>query len=398
MQESRGNFPIGYLVVLTSILVAVFALLAPRPTAMIVVATPTDSSNAAAAPSEAPSVAVAQPTPEDHRMLMMMGLEEVNQSSVRIGQRIFSTTCSACHGFDGKGIPGLGKGVIGSDFINGLNDDQLVAFVVAGRTTSDPLNTTGVAMPSRGGNPSLTDADLHNVVDYIRSLNGATVIDDIEEEPTPAEVRAFAPINIGALDPNAVAPSSGASGSADVDELAEQAQSAATPEAPSNDMSSASEDAGGMGFTPLDVNALDPNAVAPSGGASGSADVDELAQQALSPATVTPEMIAPTATPLPTATPAPTEAPQSAAPVESSVGQEAWILACAGCHEADGRGVSWIANSTLGVLTMSADDYFTMLVQKYDITTQGMHPGYLSLSDEQLRAAIEHMLSLGTGS
>jgi disulfide bond formation protein DsbB len=39
-----------------------------------------------------------------------------------------------------------------------------------GCSTSDPENTTGVAMPPKGGNPSLSDGDLQNVVAYIRTL------------------------------------------------------------------------------------------------------------------------------------------------------------------------------------------------------------------------------------
>ena len=400
MQESRGNFPIGYLIVLTSLLVAVFALLAPRPAAVIVVATPTSSE--AAAPPQAVAIAQAQPTPEDHRMLMMLGLEQVNKSSVRLGQRVFSTSCASCHGFDAKGVPGLGKTLINSAFVDSLHNDALVAFITTGRTISDPANTTGVAMPGKGGNPSLTEKDLYAVVDYLRSLNGATVIDDIGAQPTSAEARPFTPINISALDPNAVAPSGGPSGSASVNELTQQAQSAATPQ-PLEDMgrSSGSMDGasgGGMGFSPINFNALDPNAVAPSGGASGSVDVSELAQQALNPATSTPEADPTTATPWPTTTPAPIQAPQSAAPVPDLDGQQVWVLACAGCHGGDGRGVSWIESSVLGALTMSDDDYFAMIVQRGDITVPGMHPGTMLISDDELRAAIAYMRTLGTGS
>ncbi|MBZ0274749.1 MAG: cytochrome c, partial [Anaerolineae bacterium] len=95
----------------------------------------------------------------------------LDPEAVRRGSTIFSTVCSACHGFDARGIPGLGKTLIGSQFANSLSDDDLVAFIIQGRLPFDPLNTTGVAMPPRGGNPILSDADLYNVVAYIRSLN-----------------------------------------------------------------------------------------------------------------------------------------------------------------------------------------------------------------------------------
>jgi disulfide bond formation protein DsbB len=89
------------------------------------------------------------------------------------GKTVFSSICFACHGQDARGIPGLGKDLVDSTFIHGLTDDELLAFLQKGRTVFDPLNTTGVEMPPRGGNPSLTDSDLLNVIAYLRSLNGA---------------------------------------------------------------------------------------------------------------------------------------------------------------------------------------------------------------------------------
>ena len=57
-----------------------------------------------------------------------------------------------------------------SEFITSQSDAELVAFIKAGRLPADPLNTTGIAMPPSGGNPSLTDDDLANIVAYIRTL------------------------------------------------------------------------------------------------------------------------------------------------------------------------------------------------------------------------------------
>jgi disulfide bond formation protein DsbB len=48
--------------------------------------------------------------------------------------------------------------------------DDLVTFLKVGRGPSDADNTTGVQMPPRGGNPSLGDDDLTNVVAYLKSL------------------------------------------------------------------------------------------------------------------------------------------------------------------------------------------------------------------------------------
>ncbi len=88
------------------------------------------------------------------------------------GTEIYNGTCIACHGAGGVGIPGLGKPLTTSDFAVGLTDAELLAFLKVGRPSDDPLNTTGILMPPRGGNPSLTDADLLDVIAYVRSING----------------------------------------------------------------------------------------------------------------------------------------------------------------------------------------------------------------------------------
>jgi disulfide bond formation protein DsbB len=87
------------------------------------------------------------------------------------GQQIFTTTCATCHGTDGTGIKGLGKSIVASEFVKKASDEQLVDLLTKGRDAKDPLNTTGVAMPPRGGNAALSEKDLHDVVLYVRTLN-----------------------------------------------------------------------------------------------------------------------------------------------------------------------------------------------------------------------------------
>ena len=50
-----------------------------------------------------------------------------------------------------------------------------MTFLKTGRAANDPVNVTGYAMPARGGNSSLTDDDLRNVIAYLRELNKGTV-------------------------------------------------------------------------------------------------------------------------------------------------------------------------------------------------------------------------------
>lgn len=87
------------------------------------------------------------------------------------GEVLYGGTCIACHGPNGEGIEGLGKPWVGSDFINARTDEEMIAFLLVGRPSDDPLNTTGISMMPKGGNPSLTEADLLDLVAYMRTLN-----------------------------------------------------------------------------------------------------------------------------------------------------------------------------------------------------------------------------------
>ncbi len=86
------------------------------------------------------------------------------------GRALFLSTCATCHGGTGRGQPGLGKDLVLSAFCRGLDDGELFAFVRKGREATDPLNTTGIAMPPSGGNPTLSDAQVTDVVAYVRAL------------------------------------------------------------------------------------------------------------------------------------------------------------------------------------------------------------------------------------
>lgn len=95
----------------------------------------------------------------------------LDPAAVSAGRTTFLTICASCHSPSATGIKGLGKPLIGSEFFNSRDNDQMVAFLQVGRPVNDPLNTTGVTMPARGGRLTLTDNDLLNVITYIRSLN-----------------------------------------------------------------------------------------------------------------------------------------------------------------------------------------------------------------------------------
>jgi len=86
------------------------------------------------------------------------------------GGQLFMGTCSACHGPDAKGLPNLGKDLTNSSFVQDKTDEELVAYVNSGRAVDDPLNTTGIAMPPKGGNPALTEAQILDIIAYLRTF------------------------------------------------------------------------------------------------------------------------------------------------------------------------------------------------------------------------------------
>lgn len=90
--------------------------------------------------------------------------------AVAAGKAIFDRICATCHGKDAKGLPKLGKNLHDNEFTQSQSDQELVEFLKTGRPATHPLNETGVDMPPRGGDPSISDADLVNVVAFLRTL------------------------------------------------------------------------------------------------------------------------------------------------------------------------------------------------------------------------------------
>ena len=89
---------------------------------------------------------------------------------VEQGQQLF-TLCAACHGPDARGLPNLGKDLVESEFVAAQTDDALVQFIITGRPIWDPLNTTGLDMPGKGGNPAMTTEEIQAIVAYLRTLS-----------------------------------------------------------------------------------------------------------------------------------------------------------------------------------------------------------------------------------
>ena len=84
------------------------------------------------------------------------------------GQAIYQAHCSVCHGADGKGaIPGT------QDFtkkggVLSLSDAVLLERITNGyQQAGSPM-----AMPPKGGDPSLTEQQIKQVIAYLRSTFG----------------------------------------------------------------------------------------------------------------------------------------------------------------------------------------------------------------------------------
>lgn len=88
--------------------------------------------------------------------------------TVAAGKAVYSQTCFACHGTNGKGaIPGVAD-LTKADGALAKADEVLIKSITEG------LQTPGaaLAMPPLGGNPALSEADVKAVLAYLREEFG----------------------------------------------------------------------------------------------------------------------------------------------------------------------------------------------------------------------------------
>ena len=110
------------------------------------------------------------------------------------GKRVFLGTCAACHAPDGSGVKGQGQNLRDSVFLKDKSDVQALAFVKSGRQPFDPESKLHLAMPARGGNPSLSDASLLDAIAYVREIEKAAAV----APATPADAVVAAKVAIQA--------------------------------------------------------------------------------------------------------------------------------------------------------------------------------------------------------
>ena len=120
-----------------------------------------------------PAVTVAAPSDEQKAAALASANGNAELAGyIASGDKLFHTTCVACHGKGAVGIQGNGKRLVTNDFIRSLDDDALLAFIKQGRAPTDPKNTTGIQMPPKGGNPAMSDDDILDIIAYLRTLQG----------------------------------------------------------------------------------------------------------------------------------------------------------------------------------------------------------------------------------
>ena len=91
-----------------------------------------------------------------------------DSSAVSVGHAIYSQTCIACHGANGKGtIPGVAD-MTDADGALAKPDEELLKSITEGLQSPGSV----LAMPPNGGNPTLTDEDVNAVLAYLRAEFG----------------------------------------------------------------------------------------------------------------------------------------------------------------------------------------------------------------------------------
>ena len=109
------------------------------------------------------------------------------------GKKLWDATCRSCHGVRGEGAPGLGTVLNSSTFVHDHTDHELVEFIMVGREATSPDSVLYLQMPPKGGNPMLKEADILDIVTYMRTLEIAPVAVDqathavVESKPIAEE-------------------------------------------------------------------------------------------------------------------------------------------------------------------------------------------------------------------
>lgn len=123
---------------------------------------PAPSSRASDDAAQAPPPAARPSAPSSARAAAAASPNRAN------GARIFAQACVACHGRDGKGaIPGVPDLTAAGGRLSKPDSVLLRNMINGFQSPGSPM-----AMPPRGGNPSLTDQDMADVLAHLRATFG----------------------------------------------------------------------------------------------------------------------------------------------------------------------------------------------------------------------------------
>ena len=84
------------------------------------------------------------------------------------GKKIYATRCLVCHQADGGGVPNMNAPLDGASNVVGNNISRLVSIIKYGYNEKVALDGFYYSN-AMTANPDLTDADIANVLSYIRT-------------------------------------------------------------------------------------------------------------------------------------------------------------------------------------------------------------------------------------
>ena len=90
-------------------------------------------------------------------------------TSMENGAIHYALSFASCHGENGEGIEGVGSALADSPNVSGLTDSELLSIIRDGRAADAEDNRSGIAMPPLGGQPSLTDEQVDDIILYIQT-------------------------------------------------------------------------------------------------------------------------------------------------------------------------------------------------------------------------------------
>ena len=109
------------------------------------------------------------------------------------GKKVYEQICGTCHGVDGLGKPGQAPPLAGSEWVNAKGHNRLAHIPLAGISGTISVAGKDWNLPMAAMGAALSDADLANVLTYIRgswgNKAGEVTADDIKAVRTSMGAR-----------------------------------------------------------------------------------------------------------------------------------------------------------------------------------------------------------------